>query len=111
MLGWQEKRGATGNGGVKQASEVIAALPPVNAVAAVKDFTEALEAIASADGLALDDRYAEIQRLDVAALGHTRVLLREYLNTARQKKLREGELWNGAYDYWSELAAAYVKCV
>ena len=39
------------------------------------------------------------------------MLLREYLNTARQKKLREGELWNGAYEYWSELAVAYVRCV
>ncbi len=111
MLNESGKHGAAGGSGVKQARGVFAALPGVDAVAAVKALTEALENIRSADGLPLNDRYAEIQRLDVAAVEHTRALLREYLSTARQKKLREGELWNGAYGYWRELAAAYLRCV
>ncbi len=111
MLNWPGKRGAAGGNAVRRARDVIAALPQGNAVAAVKSITEALESIGSADGMKPDDCYDEIQRLDIAALKHTHLLLREYLNTARQKKLREGELWNGAHEYWRALAAAYVRCV
>lgn len=80
-------------------------------MAAVGAITEALEAIKNADALTLNERYDEIQQLDIAVVAHTRTLLREYLNTSRQKKQREGELWNSAYGCWSELASAYVGCV
>ena len=95
----------------KRARDVIAALPQNNAVAAVNAITEALEGIRGVEALTLDERYDEIHQLDAAAQTHTRTLLREYLNTSRQKKLREGELWNCAYGCWRELASAYVGCV
>ena len=112
MLNWMSGRTTAGAAPVvKRARDVIAALPQGNAVAAVKAIAEALEAINSAETLTLDERYDEIQRLDSAAVAHTHTLLREYLNTSRQKKLREGDLWNSAYGCWSELATAYVRCV
>ncbi len=112
MLNWIGGRRTAGAvPAVRRARDVIAALPENNPVVAVKTITEALEAIHSAETLTLEERYAEIQRLDVAAVEHTRRVLREYLNTSRQKKLREGELWGTAYGYWAELAAAYVGCV
>jgi len=117
MLDWigGRKRAGTPAAGagptVRRSRDVIAALPQGNAVAAVNFITEALEALKSADGLALEQRFDEIQQLDLAALPHTHLLLREYLHTSRQKKLREGELWGAAYGYWAELAAAYVRCI
>ena len=112
MLHWTGGRKATGTFPAnKRARDVVAELPQGNAVAAVLAITEALEAIRNVDALTLDERYDEIQVLDIAALAHTRALLREYLTTSRQKKMREGELWNSAYGYWSELATAYVECV
>ena len=112
MLNWIGGRKSAGAFPAnKRARDVIAALPQNNAVAAVNAITEALEGIRGVEALTLDERYDEIHQLDIAALEHTRTLLREYLNTSRQKKLREGELWNCAYGCWSELAAAYVDCV
>ena len=112
MLNWLSGRKVAGAAPqVKRAQRVIAALPQDNAVVAVIAITEALEAINSAGTLTLVERYDEIQRLDSAAVAYTHTLLREYLNTSRQKKLREGELWNSAYGCWSELATAYVRCV
>lgn len=111
MLNWPGKRGSASRSAVKRARGVLAALPQGNAVAAVKAITEALESIGNAEGMRLEDRYDDIQQLDIAAQEHTQELLREYLNTARQKKIREGELWNGAHEYWSGLAAAYARCV
>ncbi len=112
MLSWFTGRKAVAAAPtVRQSRDVIAELPQNNAVAAVGAVTEALAVINSSDALTLDKRYTEIQRLESAAVTHTHTLLREYLNTARQKKLREGELWNSAYECWSELATAYVGCV
>jgi len=110
MLNWLSGRKAAGAAPqLKRARHVIAALPQDNAVVAVKAISEALEAVNSTGTLTLVECYDEIQRLDSAAVAHT--LLREYLNTSRQKKLHEGELWNSAYACWSELATAYVRCV
>jgi hypothetical protein len=112
MLKWMGGRRATGAAlKVSRACDVVAALPSGNAVAAVNAITEALEAIKNANALALNERFDEIQQLDIAAVVHTRTLLREYLNTSRQKKLRESELWNSAHGCWSELASAYADCV
>lgn len=111
MLNWSEGGAKATGGAVQRARDVIAALPPRNAVAAVRAITEALESINAAADMALDLRYSEIQQLDAATVEHTQTLLREYLNTPRQKKLREGELWGSAYDCWRELATAYVRCV
>jgi hypothetical protein len=112
MLNWMGGRKTTGTfPAIKRARDVVAALPKGNAVAAVHALTEALEAVRNVEALTLDERYDEIQQLDIAAATHTHTLLREYLTTSRQKKLREGELWNTAYGFWSELATAYVVCV
>src|SRR5688572_24823834 len=111
MLKWMKGRSAAVAAKAKRTRDVIEALPQGNAVAAVHAITEALESINGATAMSLADRYAEIQSLDLAALAPTGTLLREYLNTSRQKKLREGELWNTAYGCWSELATAYVQCV
>ena len=113
MLNWIGGRKATAAVPAirRRAREVIAALPQGNAVASVNALTEALEAVKYADSLSVNERFDEIQQLDLAGLAHTGTLLREYLNTARQKKLREGELWGAAYGYWAELAAAYVGCM
>jgi len=111
MLEWISGRGAASRAAVKRARDVIEGLQHGNAVIAVRSITEALEGINGARNMPLGERYSEIQNLDLAALAHTSTLLREYLNTSRQKKLREGELWNTAYACWSELATAYVRCV
>ena len=91
--------------------DVIAALPADDAVAAVKQITEALDAINSTDTLTLEERYDDIYLLDAATVERTRLLLREYLQTSRQLKQRENDLWNGAYHCWNALATAYVICV
>lgn len=91
--------------------DVIAALPADDAVLAVVQITEALEAINRSDTLTLEERYDDIYLLDAATVERTRLLLREYLNTSRQMKQREADLWNGAYNCWKELATAYVICV
>ena len=96
---------------LKDTHRVIAALPADDAVAAVAQITEALSAINNSDSLTLEERYDDIYLLDAATVERTRSLLREYLQTSRQMKQRENELWNGAYNCWKELAAAYVICV
>ncbi len=90
---------------------VIAALPGDNAVAAVAQIAEALEALNSTETLRLEERYDDIYLLDAAAVERTHLLLREYLNTSRHVKQREDELWRGAYRCWRALAAAYAICV
>lgn len=111
MLQWISGRGAANRAAVKRARDVIEGLQEGNAVVSVSAITDALEGINNASTMPLGERYSEIQNLDLAAVAFTGALLREYLNTSRQKKLREGELWNTAYACWSELATAYVRCV
>ncbi len=90
--------------------DVIAALPIDDAVAAVARITEALAAINGADALTLEERYDDIFLLDTATVERTRLLLREYLTTARHTIQRESALWNGAHHCWRELAKAYALC-
>jgi hypothetical protein len=96
---------------LRDTHDVIAGLPLDNAVLAVAQITEALDAISGADTLTLEERYDDIYLLDTATVDRTRVLLRDYLRSARQKKQREAEIWNGAYQCWRSLAAAYTLCV
>ena len=91
--------------------DVIAALPADNAVAAVVQITEALEAINCTDTLTLEERYDDIYLLDAATVERTRLLLRDYLQDSRQTQQHETEVWNGAYNCWHALATAYVICV
>jgi len=96
---------------LRDAHDIIAELPPDDAVAAVRQITDALSAINGADALTLEERYDDICLLDAATVERTRLLLREYLNTSRHTKQRESDLWNGAYGCWRELATAYALCV
>ena len=112
MLNWMGTRKATdGMAILRDTHEVIAALPGDDAVAAVTQIAEALDAINHADTLTLEERYDDICLLDAATVERTHLLLREYLTTSRQMKQREEQLWNGAYNCWDALATAYVICV
>ena len=91
--------------------DIISVLPPGDAVGAVTLITEALNALHKATSPTLEERYDDIYLLDGATVERTYVLLREYLDATRQTKQRETELWNGAYNCWDALAAAYVSCV
>ncbi|HTD89826.1 MAG TPA: hypothetical protein VK663_04135 [Burkholderiales bacterium] len=96
---------------LRDTHDVIAELPAGDAVAAVAQITDALAAINGADTLTLEERYDDIHLLDAATVDRTRLLLREYLDTSRQMKQREAEIWNRAYHCWRELATAYSTCV
>ena len=112
MLNWMgTQKTADAMSLLRDPHDVIAALPADDAVAAVVQITEALEAINGTDTLTLEERYDDIYLLDAATVARTRLLLREYLDTSRQMKQREADVWNGAYNCWKELATAYVICV
>ena len=112
MLNWMGTPKAAGNLSLlRDPHVVIAALSVDDAVAAVAQITEALEALNSTETLRLEERYDDIYLLDAATVERTHLLLREYLNTSRHVKQREDELWNGAYHCWRALAAAYAICV
>ncbi len=112
MLNWMgTDKSADGMSLLSDPHEVIAALPAEDAVAAVVQITEALDAINGADTLTLEERYDDIYLLDAATVDRTRLLLRDYLQTSRQTKQRENDVWNGAYNCWNELATAYAICV
>ena len=112
MLNWMgTEKSADGMSLLSDPHEVIAALPADDAVAAVVQITEALDAINCADTLTLEERYDDIYLLDAATVDRTRALLRDYLQTSRQTKQRETDVWNGAYNCWNELATAYAICV
>lgn len=112
MLNWMgTQKTADGMALLRDPHDVISGLPTDDPVAAVAQITEALDAINSADTLTLEERYDDICMLDAATVDYTRTLLREYLQTSRQTKQRESDLWNGAYNCWNELATAYVLCV
>jgi hypothetical protein len=112
MLNWMgTQETASGMSLLRDPHDVIAGLPAHDAVEAVVQITEALEAINAADTLTLEERYDDIYLLDAATVERTHLLLREYLQTSRQLKQRETELWNGAYNCWKALATAYVTCV
>lgn len=111
MLNWMgTQKTADGMAFLRDPHDVIAALPTDDPVAAVMQITEALDAINGSDTLTLEERYDDIYLLDAATVERTRLLLREYLQTSRQTKQRENELWNGAYSCWNELATAYAIC-
>ncbi len=112
MLNWIGAPTTAGNLSLlRDPHVVIAALPVDDAVAAVAQITEALEALNSTETLRLEERYDDIYLLDGATVERTQLLLREYLNTSRHLKQREEALWHGAYHCWSALAAAYAMCV
>jgi hypothetical protein len=112
MLNWMDTPTPAGSLSLlRDPHVVIAALPVDNAVAAVAQITEALAALNSSETLRLEERYDDIYLLDAAAVEHTHLLLREYLNTSRHVKQREDELWRSAYQCWRALAAAYAMCV
>lgn len=96
---------------LREAHDIIAALPSDDPVAAIRQITEALAAINGAGALTLEERYDDISLLEVPMIEHTRLLLREYLNTTRHTRQRESDLWNSAYHCWHELAVAYALCV
>ena len=111
MLNWMgTQKTADGMSLLRDPHDVIAALPADDAVAAVVQITEALAAINCTDTLTLEERYDDIYLLDAATVERTRLLLREYLQTSRQTRQREADLWNGAYNCWNELATAYAIC-
>lgn len=89
---------------------VIRSLPGDDAVSAVRQLTEALATIDGAT-LTLQQRYDAVSLIDTPMFQHTGELLREYLNTSRHTWQREADLWQSAYRGWSDLAAAYAKCV
>jgi hypothetical protein len=112
MLNWMgTQKTADGMALLREPHDVISGLPVDDPVAAAVQITEALDAINCADSMTLEERYDDICLLDAATVDHTRSLLREYLQTSRQTKQRESDLWNGAYNCWNELATAYVLCV
>jgi hypothetical protein len=95
---------------LRDTHKVIAAVPADDAVAAAKQITAALAAINGNSAPALQQRFDAVSLLDAAAVPRTDALLREYLNTPRHTRQRESELWQGAYHFWGELAAAYALC-
>ena len=111
MLNWMGTQNTADGVLLRDPHDVISGLPADDAIAAVVQITEALEAINGADTLTLEERYDDIYMLDAATVERTHLLLREYLQTSRQMKQRETDLWNGAYNCWKALATAYVICV
>lgn len=89
---------------------VVRSLPSDDAVSAVTQLTAALATIHGAT-LTLQQRYDAISLIDTPMFQFTGEVLREYLNTPRHTWQREADLWQSAYRGWSDLAAAYAKCV
>lgn len=112
MLNWFSRR--SGNTPVPQyrkARDIIARLSVGESVAEIGEITVALEALATAGGMQPDERFDEIHLLDGAGQERLLEMLREYLATPRQRKQRERELWNGAYNYLHNLYGAYLLCL
>ena len=87
MHNWLGTRNATDVMALlRDTHQVIASLPADDAVAAVTQIAEALDAINHADSLTLEERYDDIYLLDAATVERTRLLLREYLTTSRDRK-------------------------
>lgn len=74
----------------------------------ITDWIAELQAI---PGLALADRFAVLDLLDQQAKNHQLSLVPEFLETARLRKLSEGELWTTSFAFWKAITDAYLHCL
>jgi hypothetical protein len=95
----------------RKARNVVVGLTGGDGVVEIGEITTALEALTAAGAIQLEDRFDDIHQLDTAGQERLLEMLGEYLAMSRQKKQRESELWNGAYNYLQVLYGAYVLCL
>jgi hypothetical protein len=91
--------------------ELLAKLPANDGAQALGEIATWLELMNRADDLELEHRYRNLDLLDGASRDHEHALLREYLDTPRQKKSHEERLWSSAYGLWRELGTGYQQCL
>src|SRR5262245_308563 len=111
MLSWFGRRKPDAKPAYRGARDVIARLAGQDSAHDLAAVTAALEAVTGGNAVTLEDRFDELQKLDGAGQPRLFDMIKEYLATPRHKKVRENELWGGAYGYLIELYNAYLSCL
>ena len=95
----------------KEARQIVAGLPAADPTKALQEITEWLDSIHRTEAFRADRRFENIDLLDSAAKNHQRKLSADYLNTPRQQKFQEHQLWTTVSGFWSALGDGYILCI
>ncbi len=94
----------------KGAKDVLASLPPNDAVKAIEEIRHWLESVLATGGFKPERRAEVVMLLDETAQVHQRKLARDYLANPRLPKFQEARLWGALFGLWKDLAGAYSAC-
>ena len=96
---------------IKEARKILGELPANDAYTCADELAHWLESVMAEEGYKPEYRAQLVQMLDETAQVHIRKLARDYIASPRLTKLQETRLWKAIYEYWRQVALAYVGCI
>lgn len=94
-----------------QVRALVQALAGAEPQAVLAQVTQWLHSLVSLDDLPWSHRLQVIDLLDRLAKNHQFSLVPDYLQTARMRKLVEGQLWQTSFGFWHALGDAYLDAL